>query len=72
MYLELGIQPSAVAVAAQYRHLIQGFVMDSVDSGLEAEVRNLGMHTQLTQTLMGTLRDRRRLARDVLDFMQAT
>ena len=37
MYAELGIQPSALAVAEHYRGLLSGFVLDNVD----AELANL-------------------------------
>jgi LPPG:FO 2-phospho-L-lactate transferase len=70
MYVELGIKPSALAVAKHYQHLVSGFVLDEVDAQLEAEVRNLGLRTLITRTLMRSREDRRRLARDVLNFMQ--
>ncbi len=69
MYAELGIKPSALAVARHYRETISGFVMDSADSDLESEVRGLGMRVLVTNTLMGEAQDRLRLARSVLDFI---
>ncbi len=69
MYRELGIEPSALAVARHYRGLVTGFVLDKVDAQLEAEVRRLNMRALVTETLMRTSEDRRRLAEDVLNFI---
>ena len=71
MYAEMGIQPSAVAVAAHYQGLAGGFVMDSLDSQLRPEVGRYMKWVFATQTLMRTPQDRRRLAKDVLHFIGA-
>jgi len=69
MYAELGIQPSALAVARHYGDLLSAFVMDTLDAALAKEV---GVRTFLTDTLMKTREDRRRLAQDVLNCVQRT
>ena len=69
MFDELGIQPSALAVAEQYRGLVNQYVLDKIDSQLEADVRRLNMQALVTDTLMKTSDDRRRLAEDVLNFV---
>lgn len=69
MYAELGIQPSALAVANHYRNILTGFVLDSADVNLEAEIRKLKIETLVTNTLMNRLTDRIRLAKDVLHFI---
>ncbi len=69
MFDELGIQPSALAVAEQYRGLVNGYVLDKIDSQLEADVRRLNMRAFVTNTLMKTSDDRKRLAEDVLNFV---
>ncbi|MBI1855417.1 MAG: 2-phospho-L-lactate transferase [Chloroflexi bacterium] len=68
MFDELGIQPSALAVAEQYRGLVNYYVLDKIDSQLEAHVQRLSMRTLVTNTLMKTADDRKRLAEDVLNF----
>ena len=68
MFNELGIQPSALAVAEQYRGLVNQYVLDKIDSQLEADVRRLNMRALVTDTLMKTSDDRKRLAEDVLNF----
>ena len=70
MYAELGIRPSALAVAEHYRGLLSGFVIDTIDSGFENSVQRLNIKTLATNTLMKTQDDRRRLAQDVLNLIQ--
>ena len=64
MMEELGMPVTAAAVAAHYDGLIDGYLMDEADAGStpdEPRVRHAA-------TLMRTLADRERLARDVLAF----
>lgn len=69
MYSELGIEPSALAVAKHYRNILTGFVLDNLDLSMENEVKNLNIKTLTTDTLMNNLTDRTRLAKDVLHFI---
>lgn len=69
MYLEMGIQPSALAVANHYRGLATGFVLDRIDKQLKGDVMGLNMRTLVTNTLMDSLDSRSRLAKDVLNFI---
>jgi LPPG:FO 2-phospho-L-lactate transferase len=66
MYRELGIAPSALAVANHYRGLLNGFVLDKVDALL---VNNIEVKTLVTDTIMKTIEDRRRLAQAVLPWI---
>ncbi len=66
MYQEIGIEPSALAVAHHYGDLLAGFVFDQVDQDLEAKLQ--GLPTLTTQTLMKTPEDRKNLAETVLAF----
>ena len=70
MYRELGIEPSALAVARHYCDLATGFVMDHIDRQLEGEIRSLSMRTLVTNTLMNSHDDRKQFARNVLDFIE--
>ncbi len=65
MFSELGIQPSALAVAAHYEGLLAGFVLDSLDADL---VGRAGLPALATETVMKTPQDRRQLAETVLDW----
>lgn len=69
MFDELGIEPSALAVAKHYRNILTGFVLDKTDSLMEDDVKNLNVQTLVTDTLMNHLTDRTRLAKDVLHFI---
>ncbi len=66
MFAELGIEPSALAVAEHYENFLRGFVVDSVDSELANRIR---IPTLVTNTLMKSNPDRARLAQDVLNFI---
>jgi LPPG:FO 2-phospho-L-lactate transferase len=69
MYRELGIEPSALAVANHYRGLATHFVLDQVDSQLQGAIMGLNMQTLVTNTLMKSHDDRKQLAHEVLDFI---
>ena len=69
MFLELGIEPSALAVADHYCDLVTGFVLDTLDKQLQGDIRSLNMRTLVTNTLMKSLDNRKQLASDVLDFI---
>ncbi len=71
MYSELGIKPSALAVAEHYRNILASFVLDSVDSEMESNIKQLDIRTLVTDTLMNNLTDRTRLAQDVLNFIRS-
>ena len=68
MYRELGIEPSALAVARHYGELLRGFVFDTVDKQLEGDVMGLSIQTAVTNTLMKSHDDRVQLAREVIEF----
>jgi LPPG:FO 2-phospho-L-lactate transferase len=65
MMTELGLTVDPLTVAAHYRGLIDGYVMDDADSQMSAM---LDLPVETTRTLMQTLADREALARAVLDF----
>ncbi len=67
MYTELGVQPSALAVANHYRIILSGFVLDKVDANL---AQSISILTLITNILMKNQTDRRRLAQDVLNLIQ--
>ena len=69
MYSELGIDPSALAVARHYRHLVTDFVLDTVDAQLIESVRGLSMRAHVTNTLMQSHEERKRLARELLSLI---
>jgi LPPG:FO 2-phospho-L-lactate transferase len=71
MYSELGMEPSATAVARQYGAagsggLLSGFILDRVDLAQEPLISALGIRTFALDTLMSSSEDRRRLAEQAL------
>ena len=71
MFRELGIEPSAFAVAKHYRNILSGFVLDNEDLNLEKSISQLNIKTLATDTLMKQPTDRARLANDVLHFIRS-
>jgi 2-phospho-L-lactate transferase/gluconeogenesis factor (CofD/UPF0052 family) len=69
MYREMGIQPSAGAVASHYEDLIDGFVIDDRDSDLKQEILH-GWEGSLnlfsTDIWMKTRADRITVAEEIL------
>ena len=70
MFRELGIEPSAFAVAQRYRHIITHFVLDQLDADQESAIQSLDLRTLVTDTWMKTIDDRARLAGEIIDFIQ--
>jgi LPPG:FO 2-phospho-L-lactate transferase len=66
---QLGLEVSALAVARHYRALLRGFVLDHADAGQAEAVRALGLEVLVTDTVMTDLESKRRLAREVLRFV---
>jgi LPPG:FO 2-phospho-L-lactate transferase len=68
MLRTLGHEVSAFGVAALYRGLIDGMVLDETDASLAPRVETLGMRALVAPTIMADVADRRQLARRVLAF----
>ena len=68
MFIELGIQPSPLAVARHYKKFLTGFILDKMDENLKQE---MSVPTLATKILMKDRDDRRRLAQDVLNLIQS-
>jgi LPPG:FO 2-phospho-L-lactate transferase len=71
MYRELGIKPSALSVARHYCSLLTGFVLDNIDQDQTQEIHSMDIQTLVTDTIMKSPDDRRRLAEEVLAFGQS-
>src|SRR3990172_11423943 len=68
MFAELGIEPSALAVARHYASLLDGFVLDRVDACLVDQIAALKIQPLETNTLMTTPGERSRLGGEVVSF----
>jgi LPPG:FO 2-phospho-L-lactate transferase len=68
MLHELGLDVSALAVARKYAGLMRGFIIDRQDEALAPAIESTGLRVYETDTVMTSDEDRRRLARETLDF----
>ncbi|MBN2555218.1 MAG: 2-phospho-L-lactate transferase [Anaerolineales bacterium] len=68
MYADLGIKPSALAVAAHYQGILEAIVIDHADASLRAAIETLGIQVFLMDTMMNTIEDRIRLAEEVINL----
>lgn len=69
MFCELGVEPSAYAVAQHYHGRVTHFVLDQLDADQESAIQSLGMHTLVTNTIMQSIDDRLQLATEVVEFV---
>jgi LPPG:FO 2-phospho-L-lactate transferase len=65
---ELGMEVSPYGVAAHLEPILTGFVFDAVDQNYQPRLEGLGLDTLCTDTLMRSLQDQARLAREVIEF----
>jgi LPPG:FO 2-phospho-L-lactate transferase len=66
MLVSLGHEASALGVARQYTGIADTFVLDRLDEALEPKIRELGLRTVVTDTIMAGDAGRARLAAEVL------
>ena len=69
MLAELGHDVSALGVARYYKEWVDGFVLDAQDAALADDIAALGMRVRVADTMMRNDADKRRLAAEVLDFV---
>jgi LPPG:FO 2-phospho-L-lactate transferase len=69
MLRDLGYEVSARSVAGMYRDFADAFVLDEADSEIKPEVEALGIKVIVTNTVMNSLEDKVRLAREVLEIV---
>jgi LPPG:FO 2-phospho-L-lactate transferase len=65
---ELGLEPSAIAVAQHYAGLVDGFIIDHADAAAADAIAALGIAVCTAQIVMRTMADRVALARECLAF----
>jgi LPPG:FO 2-phospho-L-lactate transferase len=67
MLVSLGHEASALGVARQYTGIADVFILDRLDEALAPEIRQLGLRTVVTDTIMAGDAGRARLAAEVLE-----
>ena len=68
---ELGIEPSSAAVSRHYNGLLDGFIVDECDREMVSEVEKPGLSVGIYDTIMHSLEDKIRLARETLEFSRS-
>jgi LPPG:FO 2-phospho-L-lactate transferase len=68
---ELGLSVDVLSVAAHYRGLIDGLVIDEADRQARKAIEAMGIQVAVAATVMVSLEDRARLAQSCLDFAAA-
>ncbi len=71
MFHELGMEASAMAVASQYKDFLKGYVLDTKDTSNIETIKQWGIIPLVSDTLMKTIEDRKRLATEILSFCHA-
>jgi len=62
----LGFEPTAVGVAEFYRDFLDVLILDRQDKRLAKRIEGLGIRAVITNTIMATLEDKIRLARNTM------
>jgi LPPG:FO 2-phospho-L-lactate transferase len=62
----LGLEVSAYGVAQYYGDVLQALIIDTLDAALQPRLSELGLHVEVTNTIMHTLADKIALARTTL------
>ena len=65
---ELGVEPSALGVVRHYGRLVDGWIVDTVDTALAPAIEAQGCQVKVCNTIMRTLDDKARLAQDAVEF----
>jgi len=71
MLTSLGREATAAGVAALLAPHLDGFVLDTIDADLEAEIADLGLRTFTTDTIMSDDDARARVARETIAFAES-
>jgi LPPG:FO 2-phospho-L-lactate transferase len=66
MLRDLGHEVSARAVASMYSDFADRFVLDLTDAPMKSGIEELGLRVTVTNTVMATLEDKQRLAKEVM------
>jgi LPPG:FO 2-phospho-L-lactate transferase len=67
---ELGLEVSAVGIARHYEDLLDGIILDTVDSELAPAIHAHNIQTVVTSTMMHTRLDKVQLAATLLDWVK--
>ncbi len=68
IFREMNIKPSAYEVAKIYHTIIDGFVMDNLNSSESDVIRACGIIPMITDTIMTDRYSKKRLAKEIISF----
>ena len=66
---ELGLEVNVLTIAQHYKDCIDGIVIDSSDQDYIGQIESMGIHVKLSQIMMNHDDDKKRVAEDVMDFI---
>jgi LPPG:FO 2-phospho-L-lactate transferase len=69
MLKEIGLEPSAYTIAELYRDFLDILVIDKTDINLKDKIEGIGIKVYVTNTLMKSVEDKVRIAREVLNLI---
>jgi len=69
MLKEIGLEPSAYTIAELYRDFLDILVIDKADINLKDKIEGIGIKVYVTNTLMKSVEDKVRIAREVLNLI---
>jgi LPPG:FO 2-phospho-L-lactate transferase len=72
MFSELGIEPSALAVAQHYGSIIDSIIIDKSDDCMVKGINALGIGTYISDIFMHDWKDRGRLATEVVELISGS
>jgi len=64
----LQLEATAVGVAEYYKEFLSHYIIDTIDEKLEERIKDLDLKCIVTNTIMSTLEDKKKLARTVLSI----
>jgi LPPG:FO 2-phospho-L-lactate transferase len=67
---ELGIEVSPLGVAQYYANLLNGIILDEVDRELRPDIESMGLLAAARHTLMTTSDDKKKLAEELLTWIE--
>jgi LPPG:FO 2-phospho-L-lactate transferase len=70
MLAQLGFEVNATAIARMYQDFCGRFIIDPADAGENKEIEALDMEAVVRPTVMKTLEEKERLAREVLELFE--
>lgn len=68
IFREMGIEPSSLSVLKHYREVINGFIYDVQDLGIQDLIKQEGIISYATDTIMNNNKKKLELAREVINF----